>query len=82
MICPRCMATSFCRAGFAGGGRQRLRCKGCGHEFVAETAVRRILPETEKLIRNLLAEGVSVPLLARASGVERSRLYRMRRRER
>ncbi len=67
--CPACQGEEVVKYGHIHNGKQRLRCKGCGRQFVPDAKWRRVPDETKALIDRLLLERLSLAGIARAVGV-------------
>jgi transposase-like protein len=77
--CPSCGDTeSIVRFGYNRSGTERLRCRACGRCFTPNGKSRAITPEKEKLIENCLAERMSQYGIARALGVSRDTVRKVR----
>ena len=67
--CPDCHSDAVIKYGHIHNGKQRLRCKDCGRQFVPEAVWRKVSDETKGLIDRLLRERLSLAGIARAVGV-------------
>ncbi len=69
LACPSCRSEAVIKNGHIHNGKQRLRCKDCGRQFVPEAVWRKVSDETKALIDRLLLERLSLAGIVRATGV-------------
>jgi insertion element IS1 protein InsB len=69
MRCPNCQGTQIIKNGTIHSGKPKWKCKGCGRQFVANPAHRRIGDETKQTIDKLLLGRVSLAGIVRVTGV-------------
>ncbi len=68
-ICPDCGSENTIKYGRIHNGKQRLRCKICGRQFV-ENPTKKIIPKfLRDIIDNFLLERNSLAGIARAAKV-------------
>nr|BDD48275.1 hypothetical protein 8 [Deltaproteobacteria bacterium] len=80
VLCPDCLGFAVEKGGKA-GGRQRYRCKaaGCGRVFIGKTPWQFVGDAARKEVRKvavkLAAGGVSVAVIADATGIPLRTIY-------
>lgn len=76
--CPRCESSRAVRNGMTAGGLQNYRCRDCGRQFVLNPRKRQIDAKVKKIIHLLLADGVKISVIARATQVSQRWLYKLK----
>lgn len=74
--CPVCHGFAV-KNGMVRGG-QYMRCRECGHQFMADPARRRLEPEIRQLIKRLLAMGVPATKIAAAAKISPRQAYNLK----
>lgn len=67
--CPRCKSTQIVKNGSIHNGRQNLKCKTCGRQFVQNPTKKVIGQDTRDFIDKLLLERLSLAGITRVTGV-------------
>lgn len=67
--CPQCNCAQTVKNGHIHNGKQRFKCRDCGHQFVEHPTKKVIDPATRELIDRLLLERISLAGIARATKV-------------
>ena len=70
--CPACQSTHIVKNGKIHNGKQNLKCRDCGGQFVQDPKNKCISPETKALINKLLLEKIPLAGIARIVGVSES----------
>jgi Transposase and inactivated derivatives len=79
VLCPFChKPDSVIKHGTNRGGTLRLRCRACNKTFTPAPNPRALSPQKEQLILNALAERISQHGIARALGVSRMTVRKVR----
>lgn len=73
--CPKCHGATM-KNGVVRGG-QYLKCKNkdCGHQFMADPERRRMPDEIVKVIKKLLALGVTPEVISKAANISERQAY-------
>jgi predicted Zn finger-like uncharacterized protein len=69
LSCPHCHSQRFVKNGSIHNGKQKYRCKECGHQFIENPTKKYIDDRTKEIIDKLLLERISLRGIARATGV-------------
>lgn len=77
-ICPRCEGIKIVRNGHTASGLQNYKCRDCGRQFVLNPRNRRIDVKVKKIINHLLADGVKISVIARATQTSQRWLYALK----
>ncbi|MBU0680123.1 MAG: hypothetical protein KKD73_01755 [Proteobacteria bacterium] len=73
MGCPECHGAAVKNGTIRGG--QFMRCKECGHQFMADLERRRLPDEIVSIIKKLLALGVAPELISKAANISSRQAY-------
>ena len=76
--CPRCEGVKVVRNGRIAGGRQNYKCKECGRQFVLNPRNQQIDARVKRIARRLLAEGISVLVIARVTEISARWIYELK----
>ena len=68
MHCPRCQSQEYTKYGKNHYGKQRYRCRYCGHQFVENpTRAKSVVPKTDDDLRDILTHAKVIAVVGHSN---------------